>query len=1011
MPPAVVRKVEITLEMPDSSENETDSRLSDHYPVRNTGGQDGDPSGARKEEVERGMVWKDGNGRERKGDAGAGKDGELNNGFSGSSALNVELKESEKDVQKATDMEIDAEVQGRDEKCKSRGGRNLKRVQSSEDERDEETEDDFEHRNGAAAEVVSNQRAKQSHQQEQSDRTHQQQQQQQLQPQEQQPLPQNAPVATAGWESFLPQMQLRVLLAEDDDSTRHVVGALLRNCSYEVTSAANGMQAWEMLEDPNNHFDLVLTDVVMPCLSGVGLLTKIMSREAGKRVPVIMMSSHDSLDIVFRCLSKGAADFLVKPVRKNELKNLWQHVWRCQSSSGSGSGSGGSGSGTGKATQPKSRVGSGNNSGSNDGSEDGSSGLNVRGGSDNGSGTQTVAVHVQTREKQKRDREEGQATSLQKVSDEQMGQDLEMATRRPGNAELQQVQQSKQLNEKNDLDRGSPSSSDRNDADQIEEGYNSGAANSGGSAKAIDLIGGIACQNNEDTKEGDDSDAAEGSDRGASNSPVMNEKYASGSALPTLELSLKRCRAPGEEEADVEDRRIVRQSGGSAFSRYSTSGIIIQQHQPTGNPLGFGSYAMGASYGLGTGKTGQIHLATPLDRCGSSLGSGEASTPVANNPHPCQKSGTDMGSGVVGTSGQDGYGNSRQTKDESVSVSPVSGAGIPLSRPGVPPSGMLYEGVPAAYGPPMHPVFYSHPAAPPWAAGPSSSNRGEVFDHPPFRDHGPHIPHHRSHHHQPHHSAQHHHLHHHHSHVPQASMRAKPDDQTVTNQGPGAPRCGSSNVAGSAPDGNTGQSGSSNGYGSNGNGNGSVNGSASGSNNLSNQNGQSGVPLPASGNGGSGGNNGDSGSGNALTANAGIVDSEQNRFARREAALNKFRQKRKERCFEKKVRYQSRKRLAEQRPRVRDSRVAASVVITFKNRHTLPLLSWITTSSADHAVSSATDLSDFCQLNAVEGGRPKRPTHLKIFFLLTSILVRLHLLVNRESVAAANNHEDVHVMS
>lgn len=40
------------------------------------------------------------------------------------------------------------------------------------------------------------------------------------------------------------------------------------------------------------------------------------------------MSTHDSMGIVFKCLSKGAVDFLVKPVRKNELKNLWQHVWR-----------------------------------------------------------------------------------------------------------------------------------------------------------------------------------------------------------------------------------------------------------------------------------------------------------------------------------------------------------------------------------------------------------------------------------------------------------------------------------------------------------------------------------------------------------------------------------------------------------------------------------------------------------------------------------------------------------
>ena len=41
-----------------------------------------------------------------------------------------------------------------------------------------------------------------------------------------------------------------------------------------------------------------------------------------------VMSSKDSMGIVFKCLSEGAVDFLVKPIRKNELKNLWQHVWR-----------------------------------------------------------------------------------------------------------------------------------------------------------------------------------------------------------------------------------------------------------------------------------------------------------------------------------------------------------------------------------------------------------------------------------------------------------------------------------------------------------------------------------------------------------------------------------------------------------------------------------------------------------------------------------------------------------
>uniref|UniRef100_A0A453HMQ4 Response regulatory domain-containing protein n=1 Tax=Aegilops tauschii subsp. strangulata TaxID=200361 RepID=A0A453HMQ4_AEGTS len=42
----------------------------------------------------------------------------------------------------------------------------------------------------------------------------------------------------------------------------------------------------------------------------------------------MVMSSQDSIGTVLKCMQNGAVDFLVKPVRKNELRNLWQHVWR-----------------------------------------------------------------------------------------------------------------------------------------------------------------------------------------------------------------------------------------------------------------------------------------------------------------------------------------------------------------------------------------------------------------------------------------------------------------------------------------------------------------------------------------------------------------------------------------------------------------------------------------------------------------------------------------------------------
>ncbi|KAL5548078.1 hypothetical protein UlMin_003309 [Ulmus minor] len=140
-----------------------------------------------------------------------------------------------------------------------------------------------------------------------------------------QSLPQGSVVC---WDRFLPIRSLKFLLVKNDDSTRHVVSALLRNCCYEVNAVANGLQAWKILEDLNNHINLVLKEGVMPIFSGIGLLCKLMRHKSLKNIPVIMMSSHDSMGIVFKCLSKGVVDFLVKPIRKNGLKNLWQHLWR-----------------------------------------------------------------------------------------------------------------------------------------------------------------------------------------------------------------------------------------------------------------------------------------------------------------------------------------------------------------------------------------------------------------------------------------------------------------------------------------------------------------------------------------------------------------------------------------------------------------------------------------------------------------------------------------------------------
>jgi len=107
-------------------------------------------------------------------------------------------------------------------------------------------------------------------------------------------------------DQILPRRSLRVLLVEHDDSTRQVVTALLRKCGYRVAAVADGMKAWEVMRGRAYAFDLVLTEVAMPSLSGIKLLARIVAADECKNIPVIMMSSQDSIGTVLKCMQKGA---------------------------------------------------------------------------------------------------------------------------------------------------------------------------------------------------------------------------------------------------------------------------------------------------------------------------------------------------------------------------------------------------------------------------------------------------------------------------------------------------------------------------------------------------------------------------------------------------------------------------------------------------------------------------------------------------------------------------------
>ncbi|CAH2077306.1 unnamed protein product [Thlaspi arvense] len=118
---------------------------------------------------------------------------------------------------------------------------------------------------------------------------------------------------------------MRVLAVDDDQTCLRILETLLHRCQYHVTTTDRAETALELLRENRDKFDLVISDVDMPDMDGFKLL-ELVGLEMD--LPVIMLSAHSDPKFVMKGVKHGACDYLLKPVRIEELKNIWQHVVR-----------------------------------------------------------------------------------------------------------------------------------------------------------------------------------------------------------------------------------------------------------------------------------------------------------------------------------------------------------------------------------------------------------------------------------------------------------------------------------------------------------------------------------------------------------------------------------------------------------------------------------------------------------------------------------------------------------
>lgn len=109
----------------------------------------------------------------------------------------------------------------------------------------------------------------------------------------------------------------RILIVEDDRFFREMFSDFLKTEGYAVDTASCGVEAFKMLEE--ERYGLVITDLVMPDISGMEILSSV--RESDPSIDVIMVTGNANLESAIFALKHGARDYLVKPINQDEFRH------------------------------------------------------------------------------------------------------------------------------------------------------------------------------------------------------------------------------------------------------------------------------------------------------------------------------------------------------------------------------------------------------------------------------------------------------------------------------------------------------------------------------------------------------------------------------------------------------------------------------------------------------------------------------------------------------------------
>src|SRR6201985_3696941 len=111
-------------------------------------------------------------------------------------------------------------------------------------------------------------------------------------------------------------MAERILVVDDEEPIREIVASMLGTAGYLCKQAGSGMEALAVLNS-GEEFELMLSDLMMADLDGIGLLER--TKERYPDMPVVMVTAVHDISVALAAIRNGAYDYLLKPFEREQL--------------------------------------------------------------------------------------------------------------------------------------------------------------------------------------------------------------------------------------------------------------------------------------------------------------------------------------------------------------------------------------------------------------------------------------------------------------------------------------------------------------------------------------------------------------------------------------------------------------------------------------------------------------------------------------------------------------------